>query len=230
MYVPNYVPEPLEVPGNVTLAPYAVRVRFIRKVTLLHLISMALVFALAMTPIPPTGWLLPAAVLSGLLLLLDLLRIQLRGKPLEAPLSGMALPGVILAAAWLAEELCRTAVPVGFMVAGPLCCGIYTLACGRDYSFVGCFFLSLIASTTALAALANQLRLPSGTTEVGLAMNAAYLTYFVYDLASLMARRRRGEEPAAVVDLYRDVFNIFGYLVRIVGHWKRHKIWVPPHG
>jgi hypothetical protein len=57
--------------------------------------------------------------------------------------------------------------------------------------------------------------------------------YFAYDLASLMSRRRRGEEAAAVVDLYRDVFNVFGYVPRVIAHWHRHRIWqdvVPPLG
>ena len=229
MYVPNYVPEPLEVPGNVTLSPYAVRISFIRQVTLLHLIGLGLLAAMAFVPVPKTGCILPVAVLCAILILLDLLRIKLRSRPLEARISSACLPCVLLVVAWLAQELALTGLPVGFVLAGPVCCGIYTVACGRDYSFVGCFLLSLIASSTVLAALANQLRMPSNLTAYGLALNAVYLTYFVYDLASLMARRRRGEESAAVVDLYRDIFNFFGYLVRIVGHWKRHKIWAPPH-
>ena len=52
-----------------------------------------------------------------------------------------------------------------------------------------------------------------------------FVIYWVYDLASLLARRRQGEELAAVVDLYRDVFNFFGYAVRMIKHWQKHKIW-----
>jgi hypothetical protein len=229
MYVPNYVPEPLEVPGNITLAPYTARVWFIRKVTSLHLLSLAIVALLAMIPMPAAPWFYPTGVLSAVLVLLDILRIRLRGKPVEALASSAALPCVILAVSWLAHDLTLMGLPVAFVLAGPACCGLYTLFCGRDYSFVGCLLLALIASTTGLATLSVQFKMSSSTAGWGLLMNAAYLTYFVYDLASLMARRRQGEEPAAVVDLYRDVFNFFGYFIRIIGHWKRHKIWVTPH-
>ena len=58
-----------------------------------------------------------------------------------------------------------------------------------------------------------------------LSWNAIYLTFYVYDLASLLARRRIGEEWAAVVDLYRDVLNVFGWIVRVFAHWRKHKIW-----
>ncbi len=228
MYVPNYIPEPLEVPGNITLAPYIARVRFIRRVTLLHLLSLSVVTGLSLIPFPATGWIVPAVVLSILLVLLDLLRIGLRGQRLEAIVSGAALPCVLLAVAWLASEVLRLRIPVWCVLAGPICCGVYTLCCGRDYSFVGCLLLSMIAATTALAAIAAQVGMSARQAWWGVGLSALYLTYFVYDLASLMARRRKGEELAAVVDLYRDVFNFFGYVVRVIGHWKRHKIWAPP--
>lgn len=50
MYVPNYVPEPLEVPANVTLDRYPVRLAFIRRVTLLHAASLCLVAGIAWVP------------------------------------------------------------------------------------------------------------------------------------------------------------------------------------
>ena len=228
MYVPNYIPEPLEVPANVTFAPYRARVRFIKRVTALHLVSLTLLASYASAVSASPNWFLPAMVLLSLFLLLDLGRILLRGKPVEALLSSLSLRIVLVSAAWLGSSLASAGVPVEFVLAGPAACGIYTLCCGRDYSFVGCFLLSLILSSTVLAAIAIQLRMRAGLAACGLGLNAAYLTYFVYDLASLMARRREGEELAAVVDLYRDVLNVFGYLVRVVGHWKRHRIWVPP--
>jgi FtsH-binding integral membrane protein len=229
MYVPNYVPEQLEVPGNITLAPYMSRVLFIRRVTALHLMSLALITALCLYPFPATGWMMPAVVLSALLILLDLLRIALRGRKLEAIASSAALPCILLTVAWLASELLRMGIPVWCVLAGPLCCGLYTLCCGRDYSFVGCLMLSMIVSSTALAGAAIQVGMGARQAAWGLGLNAVYLVYFVYDLASLMARRRRGEEVAAVVDLYRDIFNFFGYIVRVIGHWKRHRIWALPN-
>jgi FtsH-binding integral membrane protein len=93
---------------------------------------------------------------------------------------------------------------------------------------MGQYLLAIIASSTAIAAIwavePTAIRFPISV----LAANVLYLTYWVYDLASLLARRRRGEELAAVVDLYRDVLNIFGYVARCIGHWKKHRIWVLP--
>jgi FtsH-binding integral membrane protein len=228
VYVPNYVPEALEVPGNITEAKYMARVYFIRRVMALHLVSLGILALLAIVPFPSTGVKAPLIVLSALLLLLDFVRIGLRGRRIEAIGSGAALPCVLLAVAWLVSEFQRIGVPVWCLLVGPLFCGLYTLFCGRDFSFVGCFALALVGSSTVLAASATQLGFSSHRAALGLGMNAAYLTYFVYDLASLMARRRKGEEIAAVVDLYRDVFNIFGYIVRVIGHWRRHRIWVAP--
>lgn len=228
MYVPNYVPEPLEVPGNITEAPYIARIHFIRRVMAMHLVSLGLVALLVAGPFPATGIRAPLIVLSALLLCLDLVRIALRGRRVEAIGSGAALPCVLLAVAWTATEVERMNVPVWCILAGPAYCGIYTLFCGRDFSFVGCLTLAWVASSTTLAAAEIQLGYSAHRAAIGLGLNTAYLIYFVYDLASLMARRRKGEELAAVVDLYRDVFNIFGYVVRVIGHWRRHRIWVVP--
>ena len=47
MYVPNYIPPPLEVPRNVTQEKYLIRVRFIRRVSVLHLASVLLLGGLS---------------------------------------------------------------------------------------------------------------------------------------------------------------------------------------
>jgi FtsH-binding integral membrane protein len=56
-------------------------------------------------------------------------------------------------------------------------------------------------------------------------INVVYLSYLVYDLAALLTRRRLGEEVGAVLDLYRDVLNMFSYPIRVWKHWRTHKIW-----
>jgi len=50
MIVPNYIPEPLEVPRNVTEEPYALRVTYIRRVTLRHLMGLFALAALSYLP------------------------------------------------------------------------------------------------------------------------------------------------------------------------------------
>ena len=48
MYVPNYVPEPEQIPGNVTKEPYALRLQFIRKTLRRFLGSVAVIVALGL--------------------------------------------------------------------------------------------------------------------------------------------------------------------------------------
>lgn len=235
MYVPNYVPEPLEVPANVTLDPYPVRLAFIRRVTVLHAASLCLVSALAWLPMREVlhfPLAVALGVLGGLLLLLDIVRVRLRGRFQEAKLSVFLATPMLLAVGFAARTAVLEGYPVWAMLVGPTFALAYTLLCGRDYSFVGCAFLSLIGSSVVLSGLAVQTGMGHGTAAWALGLNAAYLVYFVYDLASLMSRRRRGEELAAVVDLYRDVFNLFGYIPRVIRHWREHRIWqdVVPKG
>ncbi|RYG24602.1 hypothetical protein EON82_10125 [bacterium] len=225
MYVPNYVPEPLEVPANVTLDPYPVRLAFIRKVTLLHSASLCLVAGLAWLPFPPVPLLAALVLLGVMLLLLDGIRVMFRGKAMEPQLSvgaGMVLAGVVALTVRMAV---LQGIPVWAVLVGPAFALAYTLLCGRDYSFVGCGLLSLIGSSVVLAGMIVETGMGVRVAAWALGLNTAYLVYFVYDLASLMSRRRRGEELAAVVDLYRDVFNIFGYIPRVISHWSRHRIW-----
>ncbi|AIE84142.1 Bax inhibitor-1 family protein [Fimbriimonas ginsengisoli] len=225
MIVPNYVPDPLEVPGNVTLEPQPVRIVFIRRVTLLHLFSLGLVTGLATAPWPRIG-LTPLLVCLAMVLVgLDMWRILQRGRPTEASVSGWLLPAPVAMTAWLAHELALSGWPVAAPLAGAICATIYTVLCGRDFSFVGCTLLALIVSSVALAGLVVHFNLGAREAAVALVGNAAYLVYLQYDLASLLARRRRGEELAAVVDLYRDVFNVFGYVLRVWKHWRKHRIW-----
>lgn len=233
MYVPNYVPEPLEVPANVTLDPYPVRLAFVRRVTVLHAAGLCTVAALAWLPWPMLELHVALAALAVLLLLLDALRVALRGQSVEAVLSSGTLVILLPTVAWVARACFEAGMPVWAMLVGPAFALAYTLLCGRDYSFVGCGLLSLIGSSVMLAGLIVQTEMPPHIAAWALGLNAAYLVYCVYDLASLMSRRRRGEEAAAVVDLYRDVFNVFGYIPRVVSHWHRHRIWqdvVPPLG
>lgn len=228
MYVPNYIPEPLEVPGNVTLEEYRVRLRFVRQVTLLHFAGVCVVSALTYAPLPQVGILPAAAMLAGMLLLLDGIRIRLRGSLREAVVSSAFLPLVLVLVALLARELRLEQWPVWPPLAGLGCAVAYTLLCGRDYSFVGCFLLAFIASGFIVAGLSGWSHWNTRQSAFALGSNGVILSYFVYDLASLQSRRRRNEVLASVVDLYRDVFNVFGYVPRVIGHWRKHRIWNLP--
>lgn len=223
MIVPNYVPEPLEVPANVTLEPYARRLGFVRAVTLRHAAVVAAIAALAFTPVAGTvagffGVWAAGGIFLGYLVAMELVRIARRGTATEARLAAGAIPGLIVLAAVAGRALEAAGVPVHAVILGFACAGAYTLMAGRDYSFVGNGLISLVLSTGLVLIL-----MPGN--RGALWLNAAVVVYHVYDLASLLSRRRVGEEWAAVLDLFRDVFNIFGWVLRVWRHWGRHRIW-----
>jgi hypothetical protein len=225
MIVPNYIPDPMEVPGNVTQEPYLFRVAYIRRVTLLHLATLGFVALLSTHAWPRMAMGSALGMLALVLVILDFWRIAARGSRTEAVVSSAFLPTIVAFLAWAACEGARRDWPVWAPLGGVIAATAYTLLCGRDYSFMGCLFLAWIASSVGIAALALKLNLDVPQAAAALVANTVYLIYFQYDLASLLSRRRRGEEWAAVVDLHRDVFNVFGYLVRCVRHWRKHRIW-----
>lgn len=228
MYVHNYVPDPIEVPGNVTQEKYPERLAFIRRVSALHAASIGAIVLIALAPLPqlPLGkeWL----ALGTLTLILSLVRIALRGARADLMVSVGLLPAVLVVYGMCVAGLLRTGFPIWSPGVGLACAVMYAMLCGRDFSFVGQYLLSLIASTAAVSLIAIGLDLTRSQAAEALAWNGAYLLYYVYDLASLLARRRKNEELGAVVDLYRDVFNIFGWIVRVLMHWRRHRIWTLP--
>lgn len=228
MYVHNYVPDPLEVPNNVTEERYGRRLDFIRKVSLLHAASVCAVAGLAVSPLPSLAPITALGGYVGLLLVLCLARISFRGGPMDVSVSIGFTPFLLVSAALVVTSARHVGFPVWSAAFGLAFALIYAMLCGRDFSFVGQFLLSLIASSTLVALVVVILRLGKLEGAQALAWNAAYLTFYVYDLASLLARRRIGEELGAVVDLYRDVLNVFGWVVRVLAHWRKHRIWNMP--
>jgi FtsH-binding integral membrane protein len=225
MYVPNYIPPPIEVPGNVAEAPYRVRLGFVRRVAVLQFLGLLIIGAASRMDLPAVPLEASLAELAVLLLLLCLVRIGTRATRYDLIVSASLLPILLLSISLIVRVLDRSGWPVWGVSVGSGCSVIYAFSCRRDFSFVGQFVLSLIASSVLLAVAAIVLGIEPGEAGFLLGVNAAYLFYLVYDSASLLARRRLGEEVAAVVDLYRDVFNVFGYLVRVARHWRKHRIW-----
>jgi hypothetical protein len=226
MVVPNYIPDPIEIPGNVTLQPYRVRLRFIRRMQALQIASIFIVAGLANLNQVPLIPLWPALItLLAWLIALCLVRIGLRSTRSEVVFSSVLIPILLALVTLAARSVIHAGAPLWAVVFGPVFAYVYSLFCGRDFSFVGQFVLSLIASTVAVAAVILVMGHQGLYALEAIGLNAAFLTYFVYDGASLLSRRRVGEEIAAVTDLYRDVLNIFGYVPRVVHHWHKHRIW-----
>ncbi len=202
------------------------RLGFIRRVSLLHFGSLLMIGALSMLRLPILDPMVVLGALAALILILCGVRIATRATRAEVVLSCALLPVLMVVAALTAKSLNNHDMPVWGLSLGVGAAVLYAKLCGRDFSFVGQYLLSLIASTVALAIVAIVLGIRTGTTAFLMSVNAIYLSFYVYDLASLLARRRLGEEAAAVVDLYRDIFNFFGYTLRVARHWKKHRIWV----
>ncbi len=228
MIVPNYVPDPIEIPGNVHLEPYFVRLQFIQRVNLLHVASLGLVGILYSANLPELPLLVSLGLLAGCLLALSVVRVSMRGGRSEVAVSLMVLPAALACVALTLQAATRLGWPIWIGGWGAAATLLYAALAGRDFSFVGQYFLTLIASSAAIGFYAANNGWNHGEGAIGLAANFLFLSYSVYDRSMLMYRRRVGEEWAAVVDLYRDVFNVFGYLVRCVQHWRRHRIWVVP--
>lgn len=225
MVVPNYIPDPIEIPNNVTEQPYLVRLAFIRKVLTFHL-GTVLLTSLGAWAIHPPFRLLPTSL--GLLLYLVLLcvvRIAYRGSRTEVAASSILLVPLLLLVAASGRLAFDSGIPVWAVLPGIGSAYVYALLCGRDFSFIGQMVLSWLASAVLVAIISIANGHEGALALEAQVINAAYLGYYVYDSASLLSRRRVDEALAAVVDLYRDVLNIFGYVPRVVQHWHKHRIW-----
>ena len=228
MYVPPYVPQPIEIPRNVAQEPYLVRLKFIRRVASLHFFSVLIIAGMALLPQPPVSPSVAAFAVLIVLTLLSLIRGVAKGRVADQRISGIILPFLFLSLAVWFRALFDEGWAVWALGIGVGCVVAYIGFCGRDLSFVAMFTVALVTSSIAISLLAWVLRIGLISTSVALSLNGAFLFYYVYDLAALLTRRRVNEEMGAVVDLYRDVLNGVTYPVRVIHHWRENNIWSPP--
>lgn len=224
MYVPNYFPEPEVAPENVTLVPYRDRLCFIRQTLYRFLSSVAMIVGVAL--FSPTGFTFRESIylLVCTVLLSSGTRTVLRNTRSEPRVAVFTLFPLLLVYGLGGRALVDAGWPVWSIAIGIGCFGLYGMACGRDFSFVGGFTLSLIVSSVIIALTVGFMQGSHTMSIRALLLNMAGLLYVVYDLAALLSRRKVGESWAAVVDLLRDEFNLLGYLPRLVLHWNRHQI------
>lgn len=228
MIVPNYVPDPLEVPENITLEPYRVRVWFIRQFFRKFLVSVGALWLVVQLPWPQIGLPLALGAASLFTLLLSLERLHFRGKKEDVVFSRALLPFALVADGVLLRTLGQMGYPVWAPIIGVLCLWLFAELSGPDFSFVGQCVLVWIASSALIAGLALLIDVRPHQVWWSMAINAGMVLYVVYDSASLLSRRRSTEGWAAVADVYRDFLNIFGYVPRVILHWRKHKIFSIP--
>ena len=223
MHIQPYFPEPIEVSENIASRSYQETLRFTRTVIAGHAVSVVAVIA-GYFWLPQMLELGASAALFAFgLLALTLLRRFRNGGWLDNIGSLILLVPTLCALSLTARFLAPLGVPVFALAIGYLFLVLYACLCGRDFSFVGQYVLALGATVLTLLGLELTGRISGITVLNSVALAAAYNFYFVYDLAAMMRRRRAGEQPAAVADLYRDLFNFITYTVRIVLHWRKFR-------
>lgn len=226
MNVPPFIPSQIVIPGNVAEERYDVRVRFVKRVAILQTVSVAVALALSMMPwaanIPFRVGM--TAFLVGLLGL-SLVRGLVKRWRHEQRLSAVFVPLVIGGLAVVVRSVTiDSGYPLWIFGLPSLGHAVYVAVCGRDLSFTGMFVL-VSSGITAFVLGASRLypgEQPYSMLWLGM---VAYTAFFTYDLAAIQTRRRLGEEMGAVLDLYRDLLNFTTYPVRVIQHWRRHRIW-----
>lgn len=227
MYVPNYVPSQVEIPGSVAEKSWREKVLFLRYATMAFGI-LAILISLVAIVVPYDLDSFPTVVILAIggCLFLNLIRTFARDSQLERGPSLVVTPFVLLTLGLTLGGFQRLGVPIWAMASSWFFFTLYTYLCGRDFSFLGQLILGSLASVVLdlLVVFLWRLGTKIGLEAVAISLVSSF--YFSYDLASIMSRRRRGEELHAGIDFLRDMFNFVGFSIRCRRHWRRHKIWV----
>jgi len=227
VYIQPYFPEPEIVPGAVAQAPYDTRLKFIRGVTYGWCLRVAVSFAgCSLVKIPAPLESLALWGLAGLLILSASRGVSVHGK-LDRWVSWIVFPPTILMLAAVVVGLGRGGLGTLSIPIGMGCLALYTLLCGRDYSFTGAVALAWMAMVGVLVLLSFTDAMTAMETLLGALTGTVFLFYVVYDLACLLQRRRTDEQSLAVVDLARDSLNFITYGIRVIRHWQRFRLAQP---
>ncbi|MBX3120159.1 MAG: hypothetical protein KF784_13925 [Fimbriimonadaceae bacterium] len=228
MQVPPYIPQPVEIPNNLTQEKYLVRLGFVRRVAALHMLTLGIVAALVLAPIPQMP--LPTAVLltvGCLIALVSLRRIE-KGQKYEQIISLVLFPLMLVSMALTIQGLDAIGWPMWALPVGVVLAQLYTFVSGRDLSYIVMFLLPLVLGVTGIIVYGIWASIDRGTIFGACILHGTVLFYYVYDLASLLSRRRLGEELGAVIDLYRDPLNFLSYTIRVIRHWRKYSVWGRP--
>jgi FtsH-binding integral membrane protein len=215
-----YLPPPVEVEGNLAAASYDERLRFVRRMYVLHGASVALAAGAGLAVASVASWKVLAWIALAAALALSASRRLAKGTNRERPFVLAALPLLAVSLGGLVVQASAAGLPFWTLGLASACAVAYTLLCGRDFSFVGQFVLGAAGCAGLVSGLALIEGVEFNEAWTGAVLAWAYLGFLVYDGAALLNRRRPGEEIEAVADLYRDSLNFVTYPVRVYLHWK----------
>lgn len=221
MPVVPYFPEPIEVSRNLTRQPHNVMMGFARRISIVHGLVVAAVFALALSDmqIPLERYGLP--IFLGSLIALTLVRRFVNGGFWDNISSQVLMIPTILGASICIRILDANGWPMWAigLIAG--LCSLYSVVAGRDFSFGGQFFLATGCASIAILGAWLTHTVSGQDAWIAWLMMMGYGGFTVYNSTTILRRRRIGEDPAAVADYWRDLINFTTYWVRVIQHWKR---------
>lgn len=232
-FPPPILPEPITVPNNAADAPYELRLRFIKKVGLLNLASLAVIAGVVYGVFHSQLFDIAVrfsteALFLGTVFALVGLSATRRSPLFVQILIWVALVAFVCAPLGLLISQLHDAFPAFTETAGwsLLACWvglvIYHLVCGRDFSFFGIFCLVFFAAllvTVTLTIVNKEVSFVEGLTLV--LAEILFLFYWVYDMAMVLRRRTLKEPVQAALDHYRDLLNFVGFPVRVLRMRKR---------
>lgn len=220
-------------PGEIVAdSDYSARTRFVRFVALANLASqvvpaLLLVYWLAEGPNRfLVGMSTSGIFLAGVLSFAAL--AATRRAPLWVHLVLLAgtwffgTAAVTLALAPLGEAAPLFVKSCGWvMVAAWFAALWYVTLAGRDFSFLGVAAFAMGSASLMAAGWAFATELTWSEALTAAIVCISLVSYWVFDLAMILRRRRYREEVQAVVDLYRDLLNFVGFPVRLLRIRKR---------
>ncbi len=223
MHIQPYFPEPEVVSRNAASERYIVTLSFIRAVMAGHFVSALCTAGVALLIEDFPSLQVAASVFVASLVALTLVRRLLDHAPWDNALSLLLMAPTVWSLGSIARIGLDAGLPLWIPATAYAVACTYGAVCGRDFSFVGQFMVTLISMTVVLTTVTIARIVTLADAALWGVASMVYVFFFVYDLAALLSRRRLGEEPAAVADLYRDLLNFLTYSVRVVLHWRRFR-------
>lgn len=218
-----FFPEPIQVIKSVSQSSYDVRLTFVKR-TMVAFAGTLLLTAIAAKLITPFLGPVPASLtLLAVLVALTLSRRFLIRGNTESIVSATGLVVTLALIADLLSFAQSEGWPIFLFTAQLLMMLVYTLACGRDFSFMGFIVIGALTQI-AVTLLATFFGLVP-THVLGFAIIAAivFSSYVGYNLAMIMKRRRPDEIVSSVTDMYRDLLNWSTYPIRVIDHWRKYR-------